>query len=183
MIKSFKQFVTSLFEKKSEGYDYGCAMVYFNFPRMNEIHEMIDPADVYVSDSDKTFGLEKEPHTTLLYGLHSPEIEDSKIVEICKAHTVGTMTLHNASLFENADFDVLKFDVENPVLAEINSKLSELPHTTNFPDYHPHTTIAYLKSGMGKKYTEKFANERYEVTPNKLVYSKPDNSKVEESWS
>lgn len=183
MIKSFKQFVSSLFEKKDGGYDFGCAMIYFDFPKMSEIHGMIEESDVYTDDSDRSYGLEDEPHTTLLYGLHSNEIPDEQVMEICKSKSYGTLILSNPSLFENEQYDVLKFDVSNPVLTEINSALSKLPHTTNFPDYHPHCTIAYIKSGMGKKYVEKLAGSTYEVNPNKIVYSKPDGSRVEETWN
>lgn len=183
MIKSFTQFVSNLFEKKDGGYSYGCAMVYFDFPKMAEIHQAIDESDVYVDESDRTFGLEDEPHTTLLYGLHSAEIPDEKVMEICKSKEFGPLTLSNPSLFENEKYDVLKFDVSNPVLNEMNAELSKLPHTTNFPDYHPHATIAYIKPGMGKKYVEKLAGQTYEVHPNKIVYSKPDGSRIEEAWS
>lgn len=183
MLKSFTQFVASLFEKKDGGYDYGCAMVYFDFPQMNEIHQMIDESHVYTDESDRTFGLEDEPHTTLLYGLHSNDIADEAVMEICKSTEYGPLVLENASLFENEKYDVLKFDVRNPVLAKVNGELAKLPHTTNFPDYHPHATIAYLKPGMGKAYTEKLKDTTFEVYPNKIVYSKPDGSRVEESWN
>lgn len=180
MIKSFAQFVANLFEKKGVSYSYGCAMVYFDFPKMTEIHKSIDENDIYTDDSDRTYGLEDEPHTTLLYGLHSNEIPDEKVMEICKSKQFGPLTLTNPSLFENDQYDVLKFDVINPILNEINAELSKLPHTTNFPDYHPHATIAYLKPGMGKKYVEKLAGQTYIVHPNKIVYSKPDGSRIEE---
>jgi hypothetical protein len=36
---------------------------------------------------------------------------------------------------------------------------------------------------MGKKYVEKFKNKTYEVNPNKIVYSKPDGDRIEESWN
>jgi hypothetical protein len=183
MLQSFNQFVKGLFEKKGDAHSYGCAMVYFNFPQMQELHSKIDEADVYTEEGDRSYGLEDEPHTTLLYGLHSADIEDSKVLELCKSKAIGSMTLHNASLFENEKYDVLKFDVENPVLAEINGELSKLPHTTNFPDYHPHATIGYLKPGTGKKYVELFNGDRHDVAPHKIVYSKPDDSRIEEEWN
>lgn len=181
MIKSFTQFIAGLFEKKGDSHDYGCAMVYFSFPQMQEFHSEIDADDVYTEEGDRSFGLEDEPHTTLLYGLHSNEIEDDTVMAICTASQIGPMALVNASLFENEKYDVLKFDVQNSVLYEINSKLAELPHTTNFPDYHPHATIGYLKPGTGKKYVEKFKSKQYEVTPEKIVYSKPSGDRIEES--
>lgn len=183
MIKTFSQFIKSIFEKKGDSYSYGCAMVYFNFPEQEWLHSQIDPEDVYTDDSDRTFGLEDEPHTTLLYGLHSNEIPDSTVMDICKSKEIGTLTLSNASLFENEKYDVLKFDVKSPILYEINSELAKLPHTTDFPNYHPHATVGYLKPGKGKKYVEELKGLVFRVQPDKIVYSKPDGSRIEESWS
>ena len=54
--------------------------------------------------------------------------------------------IHDESLFENPKYDVLKFDVISPLLNKINKKLTkELPYTSDFPDYHAHCTIAYIK--------------------------------------
>ncbi len=54
---------------------------------------------------------------------------------------------------------------------------TKLPHTTDYPDYHPHTTIAYVKPGEGKKYVGKI-DKPIMVKPNKIVYSKADGSKI-----
>lgn len=180
MIKNFKQFI-SLFEKKDGGYSYGCAMVYFDFPEMHDFHSQIDENDIYREEGDRSYGLEDEPHTTLLYGLHSFDIDDSKVMEICKSQPVGPLSLVNVSLFENEKYDVLKFDVQNENLHKINAELSKLPHTTDFPNYHPHATLGYLKPGAGKKYVELFKDKTYEVHPNRIVYSKPSGDRIEES--
>ena len=181
MIKTFKQFVSSLFEKKGDTFEYGCAMVYFDFPDMHQIHEMIVPEDVYLEEGDRSFGLEDEPHTTLLFGLHSNDLADEEVLSKCKSKPVGQIKLHNASLFENEKYDVLKFDAHNPVLHEINAELVKLPHTTSFPDYHPHSTIAYIKKGQGRKYADLLEGKEFTVHPNKIVYSKPDGSRIEEN--
>jgi 2'-5' RNA ligase len=65
-------------------------------------------------------------------------------------------------------------------LHEINKELSELPHTTNFPDYHPHATVAYLKKGKAADYIKQLEDISFDVTPSKIVYSKPDGSKTEQ---
>jgi hypothetical protein len=57
-------------EGSNQTYDYGCVMLYFDFPLMDKIHNVIDPKDIYYEEGDRSFGLEDEPHTTLLYGLH-----------------------------------------------------------------------------------------------------------------
>jgi 2'-5' RNA ligase len=157
-------------------YEYGCVMLYFNFPEMEQMHRMINKDDVYTSDEDGSFGLETEPHTTLLFGLH-PEVTDQDITNVLSKHYFSMCSINNASLFETPEYDVLKFDVSGDGLHECNSALTQYPHTTNFPDYHPHLTIGYLKSGTGKKHTELFSNMGYNLTPQYAVYSKPDGSK------
>jgi len=185
-ILSYDEFVSAfglpnLMESKSEEkdkdkkYPYGCSMLYFDFPDMKILHDEIDPKDIYDEDG---FGLESEPHVTLLYGLHSDEIKDDDVLDI-SSKGIQSMGLGNVSLFENEKYDVLKFDVEAPFLYKINKELTKLPHTTDFPDYHPHCTIAYLKPGKGKNYVKTFENRIFEVFPTKAVYSKPDGSKLE----
>jgi hypothetical protein len=165
---------------QQQTYDYGCSMIYFNFPKMNEIHSMIDEEDIYSEDSDRSYGLETEPHATLLYGLHSSDLEDDDVIGASMKHGIPKeLKLHNASCFNNDKYDVLKFDVDSDHLHKINGELTKLPHTTDYPDYHPHCTIAYLKPGKGEKYAKMFNDRLYEVFPKKVVYSKTDGSKKE----
>lgn len=163
-------------EDAAPKYEYGCVMLYFNFPEMEQMHRMINGEDVYTSDQDGSFGLETEPHTTLLFGLH-PEVTDQDVANVLSKHYFSMCSINNASLFENPEYDVLKFDVSGDGLHECNSALSQYPHTTNFPDYHPHLTIGYLKPGTGAKHAELFSNMGYNLTPQYAVYSKPDGTK------
>jgi 2'-5' RNA ligase len=178
MIKKFTEWLYESATKKKDKnktYDYGCSMLYFDFPGMKKLHEAIPAEDVHDE------GLETEPHVTLLYGLHSDEIEDSKVIEASKGE-YETITLHNLSLFENEKYDVLKFDVKGDGLHAANKRLSKLPHTTNFPDYHPHCTVGYLMPGKGKKVLDilKDFSDEFKVKLDKanaqIVYSKPGNS-------
>jgi 2'-5' RNA ligase len=158
-------------------FEYGCVMLYFDFPEMKSLHQKINPEDIYTSEEDGTFGLETEPHTTLLFGLH-PEVTDNDVKTVLSKHCFGSCQIRNASLFENPVYDVLKFDVSGFGLHECNNDLCKYPHTTNFPDYHPHMTIGYLKTGTGKKHTDLFKNMMYSLTPQYAVYSKPDGTKT-----
>jgi len=171
-MKTIKDFIT---EKKST-YDFACAMLYLNFPEMQELHSQIEKEDVYVDPNDQTFGLETEPHVTLLYGLHS-DVGLDKVEPIVSEPTYSTVKAHNPSLFENDKYDVLKFDIKGDQLAEVNSKLKQFPFTSDFPDYHPHMTIAYLKRGMGKKYADQFKGKEYWVSPSHAIYSMPNGEK------
>jgi 2'-5' RNA ligase len=135
-----------------------------------------------MEEEDGSYGLEDEPHATLLYGLHSDEIDDDDVLSASiKSGIPDELNLHNASCFNNDKYDVLKFDVDDDHLHKINAELTKLPHTTDYPDYHPHSTIAYLKKGKGEKYTQKLKDALYTVNPSKIVYSKPNGDKIEKN--
>lgn len=175
-IKLFEEFMSESLNEKKATYDYGCAMLYFNFPEMEDLHKKIEKEDVFVDPKDSTFGLETEPHCTLLYGLHS-DVNLETIEKIVNGFEFGACTIKEASLFENEKFDVLKFDVTGEGLHDCNTALSKLPHTTDYPDYHPHMTVAYLKNGMGKKYIDLLGTEERTLKPSYIVYSQPDGTK------
>ena len=166
-------------ENSKSTYDYGCVMLYFTFPEIKKIHSLISPSDIYTEESDNTFGLEDEPHTTLLYGLHDG-VSNLQVEQILNKYTYYTCKIHNPSLFENEKYDVLKFEVVGDNLHETNSDLKGLPHTTSYPDYNPHLTIGYIKKGEGKKYVNmlnKGGLNEFWLAPQYGVYSKPDGSK------
>jgi hypothetical protein len=167
--------INVLTEATGRKYEYGCAMLYFDFPQINEIHDLIESDDIYTEEGDTTFGLEKEPHTTLLFGLHDGVTTDD-ISKVLTGFKYGNCNIKSASLFENEKYDVLKFDVDGENLHETNAKLRKFPHTNNFPDYHPHMTIAYIKPGMGKKYVDLLKGKSFQLLPQHAVYSKPDGS-------
>lgn len=164
-------------ESKNQTYNYGCAMVYFEFPEMNYIHKLIDPNHIYTEEGDGSFGLENEPHTTLLYGLHDG-VTLENVKSVIDGHTFDTCRVHNPSLFQNEKYDVLKFDVNGTNLHKVNDDLKQYPYTSDFPDYHPHLTVAYLKPGFGSRYVRKLGNIEYMLKPIYGVYSQPDGTKT-----
>jgi hypothetical protein len=170
--KRMKKLAGLIVEEK-QTYDFGCAMLYFNFPNMSEIHDGIDPEDIYTQEGDRSFGLEEEPHCTLLYGLHEG-VSTEDVKNVLDKYTYSTVKAYNASLFENKDYDVLKFDIKGDNLHETNSDLQQYPFTSNFPNYHPHMTIGYLKPGTGKKYTKILKGQEFDLLPQYAVYSKPE---------
>lgn len=181
-IESFKGFL-NIFEKSKDTYSYGCVMLYFRFPEVFKIQDAIDPKDIYEENSDRSYGLEDEPHVTLLYGLHSDKIKDNDVIDCCRDIQIGRIILHNPSLFENEKYDVLKFDAESKSLKKLNKILCDkFPYTNDYPDYHPHSTVAYLKKGKGERYIKMINNteNEFNVFPEKIVYSKPSGEKI--SW-
>jgi len=167
--------------KKDKKHEYGCVMLYFDFPSMFKIQDIINPKDIYEEEDDDTYGLEEHPHTTLLLGLHEG-VTVKQIKGVLDNYIFDKCVIDNPSLFESENYDVLKFDVWGKGLKECNKDLMEFPYTNNFPEYHPHMTIAYLKKGKGKKYIEtlddKNANN-FKATPNKAVYSMSNGIEID----
>jgi 2'-5' RNA ligase len=139
---------------------------------------MIDPKDIYTEEGDRTFGFEDEPHTTLLFGLHEG-VTNEQVQSVLDEINFGECNLYNASKFENPKYDVFKFDVVGPGLHTANMGLKKFPHTTGFPKYHPHATIAYLQPGTADKYIQALKDQDFRLIPTHAVYSKPNGELVE----
>lgn len=157
-------------------FEYGCVMLYFDFPEMFTLQKLIDTGDLYLEEGDRTFGLEEEPHTTLLFGLHEG-VTNEDVENILNRVSFGDCKIYNASKFTNPNYDVFKFDVVGPGLHTANAALKQHPHTSNFPNYHPHCTIAYLQSGKADKYITMLKDKEFKLTPKYAVYSKPSGEK------
>lgn len=182
LIKNFSAWVKAITESSKNKYEYGCAMIFYSCPEIYKMQDAINPNDIYTEEGDNSYGLEDEPHTTLLFGFHR-EVDADDVLELCnKFNYSEDLILTNVSCFNNEKYDVLKFDVESPVLHRVNSKLKSHfanQYTSNFPDYHPHCTIAYIKKGKGQHYVDLFKDLSFTVTPTKLVYSMPSGDRKE----
>jgi len=171
-----------LLEKKGDTHDYGCVMLYFNIKKeaWDKFQDMIADEDIYTEEGDQSYGREDEPHVTILYGLHA-DIPDLTIEELIDEMEGPKLNLKKISIFENDKFDVVKFDIigdSKSKLAKMNGAFAKLPHTTSYPDYHPHSTIAYVKSGKGKKYVKTLTGDDIiTVSPTEVSYSKADGTK------
>ena len=167
-------------EGESKKTKYGCVMLYLEpTDELISLQDKIDDDDVFheMIDGEDDYGrtLKNKYHVTVLYGLHE-EVTDEDVKDVLASESIPEINLKNISIFENDKFDVVKIDVESEGLNKLNKKLSEYPHTTDYPDYHAHMTIAYVKKGEGKKYIETLKD--LEATPKKFVYSKINGDKV-----
>jgi len=155
--------------------NYNCLMLNVDIPNWEDlVRQLIDENDVY-DNEDHEYGYEFEPHVTILYGIHNNVTISDLQRYLIPPHEVE-VTMTNISVFENNEFDVVKFDIESPELVTINRELrDEIDYTETYPDYHPHMTLCYVKPGTGKKYV----NDK--MTPIKLLgsiydYSIPDEN-------
>lgn len=140
-----------------------------------QIRGLIDEADL--ADD----GFEDDPHVTVLFGLHEEEVAAQVVQDILATAGPISVTVDEISLFENDEYDVVKYTVpEDPELLRLRRDLLQLPSTVTFPDYCPHMTIAYVKKGCGKKYAGKL-DQPMAVTFDTALYSYHEESGNKES--
>lgn len=167
-----------LTEGKHADSKFGCVMVFFDYNKSDwkKLTDNIEKEDLYTPEGGKGYGIEDDPHATILYGLHT-DIKDSTIKEMCDDITRPNLKLGKVSAFKNDDFDVLKFEVEGEEIHKLNKKFAELPHTNKFDKFEPHCTIAYVKSGLADKYIKLLNKEsKPDVKSDKIVYSKANDT-------
>jgi 2'-5' RNA ligase len=151
-----------------------------NIPR-EETKTFVDYAnkipDKELYTAEEGYGKETEPHVTALYGLKTrnpKEVED-----VIKNFGDVELELGKTSLFKNDKYDVLKVDVKSDDLKKLNKTLRDnLDYTSDFPDYTPHLTIAYLKPGEGQKYVGDNTFEGKKFKLSELMFSDPDYNKT-----
>lgn len=183
MMNIKKELRKRLMNESSGGHEYGCVMLFLPISKewWSKITSDIDKDDIYEVEGERDYGIQshKEAHVTILYGIHT-DVPDEEVEALIDKMTAPEVTLGKISIFENDEFDVVKFDVTGKDLHTMNKMFTELPHTNNYPDYHPHTTISYVKSGTGNKYVKDLSkDDTLSVKPNKIVYSKADGTKKE----
>lgn len=174
IIKSYIKFINEAIN----GHKYGCVMIEVPVSNWDEITSSIDPEDIFYGDGKgDPKGIQKNPHITLLYGLHDDvTLEQVKSVFENFDGDIN-IEVNGVGIFENDKFDVVKFNV-NPQgsLQYLFDELSKLPNSNEFPEYKPHITLCYTKKGTGKKYVKD--DYRYTVkNVNKICYSLSNGKK------
>lgn len=162
--------------KKERQHDYGCLMLDYESPFWESASIGIDENDLYIEDDDDSYGIEKDCHVTVMYGLHD-EVHLDEVKPYVQPLEMYTTYIVGKSLFENPKYDVLKFDILCPQAnLTFDSILNELPNSYSYDEYNPHMTIAYLKPGMGKKYLGG-VDEPIKLLPYRFSFSHPFDEK------
>lgn len=164
-----------LFESKQKEQTFGCIMAEpSKIKDWEQIHLAgINENDLYEEVNDDSYGLEEQPHITVLYGIHENEVDPSVIVDMMEQKMEPfEAEISEIDIFENDKYDVVKYNV--PITEQLQQYrdmfMDSFENTQKFKDYHPHITIAYVKSGQGKKYKKKL-DEPFKIRFSKGVYS------------
>jgi 2'-5' RNA ligase len=170
-----------LLAEGATGHKYGCVMLFLPIKKTwwDKLTDEIDKDDVYNPEGERDYGIQAhtDAHVTILYGC-LPSVTDKDVEDALYSEPTPKLTIEGISLFENEDFDVVKFDVKSDGLNKLNKKLSEYPHEKSFDDYHAHITICYAKKGKGKEIIEKLGDIKLDVEASHYIYSKADGTKV-----
>lgn len=139
-----------------------------NIPE-NEIYRKEDIGDGF------TYGLETETHTTIVPCLDN-DADLNKIKGLLLPLNKYVVMIENISVFECDEFDVLKCDVRCDALFDSNFLIKDVFDThTEYNEYHPHVTIAYMKKGCADKYMRYFMKEPIFLKPICFSFGYYDN--------
>ena len=130
------------------------------------------------ADGKEQYGREDEPHITSLYGLHGSGDDPAAVAGAVENHGPVKARVGKLSVFSNPDarYDVLKAEIHSPALHGLNGRLRGLEHSSDFPDYKPHLTLAYLKKGAGAQFVGRNTFEGKELTFDHLTHSPADRT-------
>jgi 2'-5' RNA ligase len=175
VIRKYIEFMRESKGKSGSLYKHGCVMLELNIGNWDELTDSIDPKDVYLPD-DPSHGVETNPHVTIMYPV-DPDRTFTNVTDILDKIKVKKpkIEIDGIGIFENSEFDVLKFTIiNNSILQNLHDRLSILGQD-KFDKFKPHITIAYLKSGSGKKYINQ--NYHYTIDVDRIKYTTPSGEK------
>ncbi len=153
------------------------------------IQESINPEDL-LEDKDINNGknTEYDPHITVHMGLTN-DIE--KVKKICRETNPFSFTISNFGYFStpkqesfNHEWDVLwrHVDDKKKLIALHSDLVGAFDRKWHFNEYNPHVTVAYLKYGMAKYYTEpklKQKSDYWTVHVDHVIYKKFNDKTVD----
>lgn len=157
---------------------YAFLMIRFNTPDIiKEIQEKLSDDDLYYGDDSRSgLGIETDTHVTLVPCLdNNVDLDDIKdmLEPLDKYQTFLT----NISMFDNPDFEVLKCDASSIPLFNTNKLITDkYPTHSDYKEYHPHATIAYVKHGVAEKYTKDVLDKLIVLEPKEFWFSYYDEN-------
>lgn len=161
---------------KNTSREYAFLMVEYKMPKfIKDIQDKIKKEELYTEEDNDDFGLEKHAHVTLVPCLNN-DVNLDELRKYLKPIKDYKIILTNISKFECEKYDVLKCDVQSDVFKETNKTITNKFDThTEYKNYQPHLTIAYMKHGMADKYCKEILSKLEYLTPTNFYFSYVDN--------
>lgn len=145
---------------KNTNREYAFLMVDYETPSIiKDLQKKIPSRELYTEEDNEDYGLEKQSHVTLVPCLDN-DIDIDKLKSYLKPIKEYDIVLTDISKFECEKFDVLKCAVKSKALKDTNKEIVDKFEThSEYKDYNPHMTIAYMKKGMADKYLKKILDK------------------------
>lgn len=153
---------------------YAFLMIDFKMPKsIKDLQKRIPESELYKPENPEDrfeYGLETESHVTLTPCLDNDiNLENLKV--LLKPLSEYKPVITNISVFENKDFDVLKCSVSSSTMADTNSLIaSNYEIHSEYKQYKPHMTIAYMKKGTANKYRQYVMSELITLEPTNFSF-------------
>lgn len=161
----------------------GCLMFYpkINKDKWKDTVESLIPVEIVQE-------YEYDPHITILYGFDDQVIDIERLKYIVNSFVEANpieIKLDKVSIFSNEN-DVIKIGIidVNGNLTKLNEHIRfNFKYESNFPDYSPHMTLAYVNKGEGNKFIGKHVDldDFGFITLNsgRYIYSNANKQKTE----
>jgi 2'-5' RNA ligase len=161
---------------RSNKFNWAFLMLDVMIPReLQEIQNNLLVHDIYDNEAHE-YGIELEPHITI-YPCMDNDINILELLEsLPKLFDFDLIVSRDAlSAFtdmEGKDYDVLKLDIKSTALNKLHDELAKkyVSHS-EFKEYHPHITIAYIKKGLANKYIHQLSGTGWLEKPLQYRFS------------
>ena len=163
---------------KNTNREYAFLMIEYETPKfIKDLQNSIKKEELYFEENNNDYGLEKDSHVTLVPCLDN-DVSLKELKKYLKNISDYDIILTDISKFECENFDVLKCAVQSKVLKDTNKEIRKhFDSHTEFKDYTPHLTIAYMQHGMADKYTKNILDKLVHLKPKNFHFSYVENGK------
>lgn len=163
---------------KNTNREYAFLMVDYETPSIiKDLQKKIPSRELYTEEDNEDYGLEKQSHVTLVPCLDN-DIDIDKLKSYLKPIDEYDIVLTDISKFECEEFDVLKCAVKSKALKDTNKEIVDKFEThSEYKDYNPHMTIAYMKKGTADKYLKKILDKLILLKAKNFNFSYFDGNK------